>query len=98
MARFDVFRGVDEPGYLLDCQADILSGYGTRVVVPLLALDERPKLARLNPVFAIDDGTFVMMTQIIFAIPEQELGRPVASLREEQDRIMAALDMLLTGI
>ena len=50
MARFDVHANPSGPGYLLDCQADLLSHLTTRFVVPLLPLDAAPKpAARLNP-------------------------------------------------
>lgn len=38
MARFDVYL-TSSSGYLLDVQADLLAGLNTRVVVPLLPLD-----------------------------------------------------------
>ena len=43
MARFDVHRRRDAAGYLLDCQADLLSDLTTRFVVPLLPLHAAPR-------------------------------------------------------
>jgi toxin CcdB len=55
MARFDVYRNAGGTGYLLDVQSDLLRGFNTRVVVPLLPLTEFPKPAkRLNPVFEVE--------------------------------------------
>lgn len=52
MAKFDVYARPNGAGYLLDCQADLLSDLSTRFVIPLLPLDEAPTpAARLNPVF-----------------------------------------------
>lgn len=96
MARFDVFdaRG---PGYLLDCQADTLSHFKTRVVVPLLPAEGVLAATRLHPVFEIDDEAHVMVTQLASAVAVAELGRKVTNLSDEHSAIMNALDMLLTG-
>jgi toxin CcdB len=98
MARLDVHRQPDGT-LVLDCQADILSGLNTRLVVPLLPPEDAPGVAadRLNPTFEIGSDTVVMFTQFASAIPVRELGAPVASLAEEHSTIMNALDMLLTG-
>ena len=39
----------------------------------------------------------VMVTQLASAVPLSEMGKPVASLAEDQPKIMNALDMLMTG-
>jgi toxin CcdB len=98
MARFDVYPGAAGKGYLLDCQADLLSILSTRVVVPLLPRSGLPITPRLNPVFCIDGEDVVMMTQQIFAIPKKRLSTPVAELSMEDVTITNALDLLLTGV
>jgi toxin CcdB len=98
MARFDVHVGGHGRGYLLDCQADLLSHLGTRVVVPLLPLDGVPRASRLNPVFRIGQDDVLMSPQLIFAIPRERLAAPVASLADEHSTIMNAINMLLAGI
>lgn len=98
MARFDVFPGASGKGFLLDCQADLLSALSTRAVVPLLPAAGLPKATRLNPIFDIAGQGHIMSTQLIFAIPVDRLTRPVANLAGDHDTIMNALDMLLTGV
>jgi hypothetical protein len=39
-----------------------------------------------------------MVTQFAAAVPARVLGKAVGSLAHERDRIIAALDMLLTGV
>jgi toxin CcdB len=52
MARCDIYARKDGPGFLIDCQADLLSGLNTRFVAPLLPEAHAPMpAARLNPVF-----------------------------------------------
>jgi len=98
MPQFDVYPNVAEPGYLLDCQADALSGLNTRVVVPLLPPDYAPLPSRrLNPVLRIGSDEFVMMTHFASAVPVRDLGKAVGSLAQDYPTIMNAFDMLLTG-
>jgi toxin CcdB len=98
MARFDVYPGARGKGYLLDCQADILSILSTRAVVPLLPIAGIPVTLRLNPIFDIEGDDHIMMTQQIFAIPKERLGRAITDLAEEHHAIINALDLLITGI
>lgn len=100
MARFDVFARADGgPGYLLDCQADLLSLLATRFVVPLLPLDAAPEpAARLNPAFVIMGIPHVMVTQFAAAVLARDLGDRVMSLGDQGTAIANALDMLISGV
>lgn len=99
MARFDVYARPDgAAGYVLDVQADMLSGLNTRIVVPLLRVVDAPIPAkRLNPVFEIGTEPHVMVTQFMAAIPRALLRNPVTTLDDRDSEIMAALDMVLVG-
>ena len=98
MARFDLYEPRDGRGYLLDLQADLLSGLNTRIVAPLLPLAEAPTPARrLNPIFEVGDDRVVMLTQFMAAVPIAELRRRVGSLADQRDAIMNALDMIFVG-
>jgi toxin CcdB len=96
MARFDIHRRLDGPGYLLDLQANILRDLNTRFVAPLLPPNEAPRpAARLNPAFTIEGQPHVMVTQFAGAVRVSELGPCVGSLLSEDTAIVAALDMLI---
>ncbi len=98
MARFGVYKNPDGEGYLLDVQADLLSHFNTRVVVPLLPLSRAPTPARtLNPVFDLDGTAHVMVTQFLAAVPEPLLKTCVSSQAHHRDAITAALDLLFQG-
>lgn len=98
MARYDVHPAPDGRGYWLDVQADLLSRLNTRIVVPLIPCDIAPTPAgRLNPVFVIDGTECVMTTQFLSAVMAASLAHPTASLADQSDRIMAALDTALIG-
>ena len=98
MAQFDVYRNVAEPGYLLHCQSDFLSGLTTRLVVPLLPPDYAPLPSRrLNPTLHVEGEAVVMMTHFAAAVPERALGEVVGSLADEYTTIVNAFDTLITG-
>lgn len=98
MTKFDIFRQRSGGCYVLDCQADLLSDLNTRLVVPLLPVEEAPMpAARLNPIFDVEGARWVMVTQFAAAIPTRELGERVQSMLSEQDVIGAALNMLIIG-
>jgi toxin CcdB len=104
MARLDVYLN---PGahagttpYLLDVQSDLLDGLGSRVVVPLRRLEHFPSVSlpeRLIPVVTIDGKAYLLETPKMGAVPQRVLKTPVASLVNEQSRIMDALDFLFQG-
>ena len=104
MAQFDVHINPNAATrkaipYLLDVQADLLDTLATRVVVPLV-LEEKMGLAakRLNPQFKVKGATVVMSTAELAGVPNRSLGDKVASLKNKRDEIIAALDLLVTGI
>ena len=98
MGRFDVYTNRQGAGWLLDVQSDLIASLNTRVVVPLLPVDEAPLPAeRLNPVFAIEGARAVMLTQFMAAVPASELRAVVSSLDREANAILAAIDFLHQG-
>ncbi len=98
MARFDIHAWPDGDGYLLDCQADLLRHFKTRLVVPLVK-DEKtpPSLARLHPLFEIDSEQFLMATHLMSSIPRAALGPVAGSLIDHDVAILAAIDVLISG-
>ncbi len=97
LAKYDVYDNPAEGGLLLEVQADVLSEFSSRVVVPLVpGIHHRP-VDRLNPVFKIGDAEWVMFTQYLTAVPKSVLKEKIGHLGGEHDRIVAALDMLFQG-
>jgi toxin CcdB len=69
------------------------------LVVPVRPPNDAPVAGlRLNPRVEIESEPFVMVTQFAAAVPLNALGKATHSLASERDRIIAALDMLLTGV
>ena len=99
MARHDFYRVDGHAGYLLDCQADTLSGLNTRFVVPLLPIDDAPSRAkRLNPVFEVEGCELMMATQYAASVPVNILKDRRGSLADQHTAIVDAIDMLITGV
>ena len=98
MAQFDVYRDA-QGGLLLDCQSDALGHLATRMVAPLVPLDQAPELRlRLNPVFEVGGERLAMLTQYSAAIRARELGARVTSLASHRFDVIGAFDMLVTGV
>jgi toxin CcdB len=86
---------------LLDVQTDLLENLGTRVVVPLTPASvatKRTAMQTLTPLCTVEGKPYVLVTPQLAGIAARELGPPVADLSGERARILAALDLLITGI
>ena len=99
----DVYHNPDDPSgdmpFLLDVQADLLSELGTRVVVPLIRAEAfGRRAARLHPTFSVAEREVVMGTHLLAAVRRQILRDPAGSLRDERDTIIAAIDVLWSGV
>lgn len=98
MARFDVYGNPDGNGFLVDVQADLMSHLNSRLVIPLVPSDIAPTPIKvLNPIFQIEDATYLMLTQQMAAVSVQMLKRPVLNVKDRRDDVVAAVDLLLQG-
>jgi toxin CcdB len=81
-------------------QSELASELGTRVVIPLSPHSARKgaPISTLMPVFEIEGRKYVMLTPQLAGVPRQRLGARVADLGPHRDAIIAALDLLFTGI
>ncbi len=105
MPQFAVYRNPNPDSIadfplLLDVQSDLIAELGSRVVVPLCpAAAMAGKLLRtLTPVFQVEGEQYAMLTPQLAGIPERRLGARVTDLAQHRDEILAALDLLITGI
>ena len=101
MAQFDVHRNNgkhrDHIPYVVVVQSALFDDYGWRVVVPLVKASAVGDIAnpRFNPTFKIARVSVVLHPLEIVSVAIDKLGKPVASLAAEGDRVIAALDDLL---
>jgi len=102
MTQFDVHRNAgknrDAIPFVVLVQSSLFDGYRRRVVVPLVRKSTLGKIsnARFNPTFKIDGVPVVLHPLEIVSVPCDRLGDLVASLDHEGERIIDALDELLT--
>ena len=104
MPQFDVYRNPvtsDDDGfpYVVVIQSDLLEHLNLRVVVPLVRADVvDPPLPRLNPRFRVGDESVIMATTLIGGLPARSLRDLIGNLGDQRDDIIAAVDMLITGV
>jgi toxin CcdB len=105
MPQFDVYKNPNAATrarfpLLLDIQCDLLEPLATRVVVPLSAAtaNRTRSLSVLTPTLRVDGREYVAVVPQLAGIAMRELGTPVGNLREQRDAIVAAVDLLVTGI
>jgi toxin CcdB len=101
MPRFDVYEleGRFAP-LVVDVQADLLSGLGTRVVVPLTVPSETSDLPlrRLKPLIDIGGVAYLFQAPDIGAMLAKDLRNPIANVEaRHRDDITRALDFLFQG-
>ena len=86
--------------YLLDVQSDLLSALGTRAVVPVFTRKAAPArtMARLTPELKFGSEHLVLMTPQLAGVRLKDLGDAAGDLSARRAEILAALDLLLTGI
>ena len=105
MAKFAVYKNKNTRSkttypLLLDVQADLLDDLQTRLVIPLTkvpALMKKP-IARLTPAIDIGGEQYLLMTPQLAGIARSELGAAVGNVADQRSAIIAALDLLITGV
>lgn len=102
--QFDVVANPDpieaqSRPYLLNLQSDLVYELTSTVVAPLIPKTEMVGARRLNPIVVVDGREFWLAAHEIFAIDRRILNKgSVANLADNRDAIIAALDLLFTGI
>lgn len=105
MPQLDVYRNKNSATrelypLLVDVQAELLADLQTRVVVPLTqsrTLMKRP-LSILMPIVQVAADEFVLVTPELAGISKSALGARVANIEPQRDVVIAALDLLITGV
>lgn len=101
--QFDVFRNplraerAAKP-YVVSVQHRRLDDLNTRVVAPLVTGSPGRDESRLYPAITVGSKTFHLDPAELIALPTRLLGNPVSNLESLRDKIIAALDIVLTGV
>jgi toxin CcdB len=101
--QFDVLRnplrsGRDERPFVIVVQHVFFDDLPTRVVVPLMTASALKAQPRLNPAFKVLGQSVHLSPTELFSLLLRHLRNPIANLGADRDRIVAALDLVFTGI
>jgi toxin CcdB len=102
MRQLDVFmnpfpRSRERQPFLVNLQSDFLARTLSTVVVAPLERAGAGQIERLNPKIMLEGKEYVLATQEIVAIRASLLGPVTATIADDRDAIIAALDLLFTG-
>jgi toxin CcdB len=103
MAQFTLYRNTNQQTQnryplLLDVQNDFLNDLKTRLVIPAVRQTNHKPITHLNPVFTWENEQYLLIVQEMAAIPSNNLGARVTDLQAMRGDILAAIDLLITGI
>jgi toxin CcdB len=92
-------RSRERQPFLVTLQSNLLArSLDTVVVAPLEPAVSGTFVDRLNPAVEVDGHPFVIVVQELVTVRKSALGSRHASVASERDKIIAALDLLFTGI
>ena len=102
-SQFDVYpnpsaRGRRERPFVVVLQVNRLADIQTRLVAPLVAETEMSPVPRLNPKFTIENKVVYLHPAEIAPVPTRLLKQRVTNLESDRYRIIAAIDLVFTGI
>lgn len=105
MAQFSIYRNLNPATkiampFLLNVQNELLANLDTCVVVPLHNVTSmQDKIIKiLMPILEVEGERYVMLTPQLAGISKRQLGIEVSNASLFRAEIMAALDLLITGI
>ncbi|MBA4132504.1 MAG: plasmid maintenance protein CcdB [Hyphomicrobium sp.] len=103
MRQFDVFAKPSEASrdfapFVIVLQSDLTMTKTTVVVAPLVLPDRLPEPSRLFPRMHVGETPLVLSTSELAGIGRKQLRQHVTNLSGSRDAIIAALDLLFTGI
>ncbi|MDF3934318.1 CcdB family protein [Pseudomonas citronellolis] len=103
MRQFDLYRNPsprsrEDIPLLLDVQSDLLAALNTRMVIPLSRGKGLAGISRLMPEITVEGEQLLLLTPQMAGISRRDLGEPVGNLEHLRPDIIAAIDLLITGI
>jgi len=101
--QFDVFpnplkSGRRERPFVVSLQHYSLNHYPTRLVAPLAIDGAVVPMGRMTPLFDIAGQKLRLSPTEIATLAIRYLKAPIANLESQRDKIIAALDLVFTGI
>ncbi|QCG95562.1 plasmid maintenance protein CcdB [Azospirillum sp. TSA2s] len=101
MSQFDVHRNIgarrQTTPYVVVIQSRRFDRSRNRVVIPMVDKSAEPPIdPQLNPSFEIDRRSVVLHPLQTVTVSADQLGEKVCSLADDSDRIIAAIDLLIS--
>lgn len=84
--------------YAVILQHRLLDDLDTCVIAPLVPAGQRLPVRRLRPPVRIAEKEYVLAIDRLAAVERRSIGEAVGSLAFRRDEIIAAVDLLFTGI
>jgi toxin CcdB len=103
MQQFDIVENLNPVTrgrfpFAIVLQHDRVSTFSALVVAPLTAASPVLIKTRLHPCLDVSGRQFVVLIEELAAVSRRTLGRVVGSAEPDRYSIVAALDLLFTGI
>jgi toxin CcdB len=105
MAQFDVYKNTNTKTkklypYLLDIQNPFISDIATRIVIPLGNYKhfQSQRMQHLTPEINFKNEKLLLLTPQIASVPANILKKPIGSLVNFRQEIIASLDFATTGV
>ncbi len=93
LARFDVAQFGS--AHMVVIESDLLPADAAVVVIPLLP--DYPAVRHLNPEIVHEGRSLILATRLIAAVRRNSLRR-VGNVADHADRIIRAVDVLMSGV
>jgi len=84
--------------YVVNVQHDHLGQEGKYVFASLAIPDVTKPVPRLNPAVNVLGQQLLLLPNDLFTLSVRQISPPVANVESERDRIIAALDLVFTGV
>lgn len=97
MAQFDVVR-LRQGELAVILQSDLLDGFSTRVVAPLIPCGEVEPASRLHPMIRLGRRDYLIAMEKITTIRATDLGAVLRSARSIEYEIKRAHDVVIAGV
>ena len=102
-SQFDVVENLNtgtrsQYPYLLVLQHERTSSVRARVAAPLTEWTDALASSRIHPTIYVESKRYIALIEHLAAIPRTAFGKAVGSAEPQRYQIVAALDLLFTGI
>ena len=96
--QYDVYT-LPDGATVVSLQSDLLFGYPTTLVAPLLREDRMPvDRSRMHPAFQFRNEVLMLAPQLTTAVPSRLLQKAITSLSNRDIAIKDASDMVISGV